>query len=94
MELKMFCQSCTMPIDSPENRGTEEDGSASSEYCRYCYQNGAFTSPAMNIDSMRSIVIEQMGRQHLPQDLIQKSVDMLPHLKRWRNEKQLAPKAN
>ena len=38
-----FCQSCAMPLDQDELRGTEADGSLSPDYCKYCYQNGAFT---------------------------------------------------
>lgn len=39
---KPICQSCGMPM-SPEEFGTNKDGSPSSEYCKYCYQDGAFT---------------------------------------------------
>ncbi len=38
-----FCQSCGMPMNDPALRGTERDGSPSPHYCKYCYQNGAFT---------------------------------------------------
>ena len=38
-----FCQSCGMPMDDPALRGTERDGTPSPHYCKYCYQNGAFT---------------------------------------------------
>ena len=38
-----FCQSCGMPIDAPALRGTERGGTPSEHYCKYCYQEGAFT---------------------------------------------------
>jgi len=38
-----FCQSCGMPLSDPALRGTERDGTASPHYCKYCYQDGAFT---------------------------------------------------
>ena len=38
-----FCQSCGMPIDDPALRGTERGGTPSEHYCKYCYQEGAFT---------------------------------------------------
>jgi Putative zinc ribbon domain len=79
----LFCQSCTMPIDDIADRGTEKDGSRSGEYCRYCFQDGAFTVPDMELGQMKSIVINQMHKRNLPEDIIQKSIDSLPHLKRW-----------
>ena len=89
MEPKIFCQSCTMPIDNVADRGTEKDGSKSSEYCKYCYQNGAFINPDMSFDEMKSLVITQMEKMNLPADIIQNSVRSLPNLKRWRNVHEL-----
>ena len=39
---RRFCQSCGMPLDRPEDHGTEADGTASPDYCHYCYQGGKF----------------------------------------------------
>ena len=89
MEPKIFCESCTMPIDNVADRGTEKDGSKSSEYCKYCYQNGAFINPDMSFDEMKSLVITQMEKMNLPADIIQNSVRSLPNLKRWRNVHEL-----
>lgn len=87
MEPKLFCQSCTMPIDNIADRGTEKDGNKSSEYCRYCYQNGALVNPNITFEEMKSLVITQMQKMNLPADIIQKSVKSLPYLKRWRHVK-------
>jgi len=78
-----------MPIDNVADRGTEKDGSKSSEYCKYCYQNGAFINPDMSFDEMKSLVITQMEKMNLPADIIQNSVRSLPNLKRWRNVHEL-----
>ena len=43
MEEKKFCQSCMMPLNAPEDFGTEKDGSPSADYCKFCYVNGEFT---------------------------------------------------
>ena len=42
----VFCQSCMMPMNTSEcaEYGTEKDGSKSTDYCSYCYKDGAFTS--------------------------------------------------
>ena len=36
------CQSCNMPMSSPEDFGKEADGNQSPDYCVHCYQNGDF----------------------------------------------------
>jgi hypothetical protein len=74
-----------MPIDNIADRGTEKDGSKSSEYCKYCYQNGALINPNMTFEEMKSLVISQMKKMNLPAGIIEKSVKSLPYLKRWRN---------
>ena len=85
MEPKLFCQSCTMPIDNIADRGTEKDGSKSNEYCKYCYQNGALVNSKMTFEEMKSRVITQMKKMNLSPAIIDKSVKNLPYLKRWRN---------
>lgn len=55
------CQSCGMPISRPSDRGTEGDGVRSAYYCRYCYQNGAFTEPGATIETMAARGGEMMS---------------------------------
>jgi len=86
MEPKMFCQSCTIPIDNIVDRGTEKDNSKSSEYCKFCYKNGAFTKPDMTFEEMKSNVTIQMQEINLSNDIIQKSLDRLAHVKRWQKK--------
>lgn len=39
-----FCQCCGMPMgDNAELWGTNADGSKQEDYCKYCFENGAFT---------------------------------------------------
>ena len=86
METTKFCQSCSMPIDNIEWRGTEKDGSKSNEYCQYCYVNGAFINPNMTIDEMKVIVKTQLEKMHSPSRIIEKAVNTLPELKRWKKQ--------
>ena len=89
MEPETFCQSCSMPLDNPELPGTEKDGSKSQEYCKYCYQNGAFINPDMTLKEMSSVVITQMEKMNIDSKTIDMAVSSLPHLKRWKtSEKQ------
>ena len=84
MESKTFFQSCSMPLDKPELLGTEKDGSKSQEYCAYCYQNGAFINPDMTLPEMKTLVKEQMKKMKIDTGIIDRAVNSLPDLKRWR----------
>jgi radical SAM superfamily enzyme len=84
MENKNFCQSCSMPLDKPELLGTEKDGSKSKEYCSYCYQNGAFTTPNTTLEEMKTMVKTQMEKMKMDTNVINMAVNSLPGLKRWR----------
>ena len=84
MDISNFCQSCSMPLDGPELRGIEKDGSKNPEYCKYCYSNGVFTFPGMTLEEMRSRIIERMEKENIPEDIIEAAVIRLPLLKRWK----------
>ncbi len=88
MEEQKFCQCCGMPLDKPEDAGTEADGSASSEYCRYCYQNGAFTSPDATMDDMITLNLEFNEQNGYPFGTQEEAERMMrswfPTLKRWK----------
>lgn len=43
MENKI-CQSCSIPITSNEQLGTNKDGSINMDYCKYCYESGEFVN--------------------------------------------------
>jgi len=86
----MFCQSCSMPIDDIEMRGTEKDGSKNHEYCKYCYTNGSLVNPNMTMKEMEVIVRSQLQKMKAPESVIEKAVNILPELKRWKNESSCA----
>ena len=83
MANKHFCQSCSMPMSTPELWGTEKDGSKNSDYCKYCYSNGAFTNPGLTLEEMKAHMMNRMDKDELPQDIIEVAVNRLPYLKRW-----------
>lgn len=85
MEHNKYCQSCSMPLDRPEMAGTEKDGSPSTEYCKYCYQQGEFTSPDMTMEEMQVLVKEEMKKRHIGDDIIKTAVGTVPYLKRWKD---------
>jgi hypothetical protein len=72
-----------MPLDNDQLLGTEKDGSKSHQYCKYCYQDGTFINPAMTLEGMISFVKVKMREMNLGQNIINYTVQSLPHLKRW-----------
>lgn len=84
MQPQIFCQSCTMPMDNTDDRGTEKDGSKSDLYCKYCYKDGAFTDPDMTLEKMMKIARTEMSKQQIPENIIRQSMNMLPNLMRWK----------
>jgi len=84
METINYCQSCSMPLDRAELAGTEKDGSPSKEYCKFCYQNGAFVNPDMSLAEMKALVKDKMEEMKIDSGITQMALHMLPNLKRWK----------
>lgn len=84
-QLKFICQSCGMPLASSSDYGTESDGSGSSLYCHFCYQNGSFTDPTLTIDQMAEQVAPMMNQMfEMPLEKARNfSRNQLVHLFRW-----------
>ena len=82
-----FCQSCGMPMgDTGELYGSEESGSTSTDYCKYCYENGKFTFDG-TITEMIEICVPHMVQNNPgmnEQQARQMMKQFLPTLKRWK----------
>ena len=80
-----FCQSCGMPMNEAQP-GTEQDGSPSPHYCRYCYQSGAFTN-SMTMEEMIDFCAKPMA-EHTPGLTVEEAKARMrqyfPELKRWK----------
>jgi len=73
-----------MPLHRPEDRGKEADGTASADYCRYCYQNGAFTDAGITLGEKiaKNVAIAvKMGIDRNSAEQLAQTT--LPGLKRW-----------
>ncbi len=84
-EHQVRCQSCGQRI-MEGFAGAEADGSPAKEWCKMCYQNGAFTDPNMTLEKMMQASIKHMVRV---MNFSQEQADVLTHsvipqLKRWR----------
>jgi hypothetical protein len=83
--MNSFCQSCGMPMKKdPQNGGTNSDGSKNTEYCSYCYKNGAFTSPEIDTPhAMQTFCIGKMKEMGMPGFVAWLLTRSVPKLRRW-----------
>ena len=81
-----MCQSCGMPLDQdPQKGGTEKDGSRSTVYCSYCYENGAFHDNFTKPDEMVRFVkgkLKELGHGPIKRWFY---TSQIPQLGRWKN---------
>lgn len=78
-----FCQSCAMPMND-EDFGSEKDGSKSKDYCKYCYQDGEFTSDVTMEEMIDFCVPKTAQATGMSEKEARKmSKEMFPKLKRW-----------
>lgn len=98
MEQK-FCQSCGMPL-TEEILGTNADGSKNSEYCIYCYKDGAFTGD-FTMEQMAeycSMFVEEYnkntGKNLSACEYKEELLKFFPTLKRWNGDDANLPHAN
>lgn len=84
-----YCQSCGMPMGSTaELYGTEADGSRSEDYCKHCYENGAFTTDG-SMDEMIEFCVPHMtsGNSGMTENDARNMMKaFFPTLKRWKAE--------
>ena len=84
------CQSCGMPMESEDQKGTEKNGSASQDYCVYCYAGGKFTKNITMEEMIQLNIrfldqwIESTGVQMTEEEAAAELRKYLPTLKRWK----------
>ena len=87
---KQFCQSCGMPMDTPELFGTNADGSKNEDYCTYCFKDGKFTQD-VTMDEMIDVCLEHLdefnkdSEKKVTADEAKTMMkEYFPSLKRWK----------
>jgi hypothetical protein len=77
-----------MPMEKPEQLGTEANGRPNQEYCTYCYQKGAFTDPTMTYEKMLDFDTGFLAKEmKVPEPQARQFVlSWLPNLKRWKRQ--------
>jgi len=85
-----FCQSCGMPMTAADHFGTNKDASANTEYCVYCYKDGAFTQD-ITMDDMIAHNIQYLDefnkdseKKFTKEEAIAQMQQFFPTLKRWK----------
>lgn len=86
MNINHYCQSCGIPLNNDDVKGIERNGLKNNEYCMHCYENNEFKNPEINLEEMQMKVKNKMEKMNQPPYLIQKAVNILPKLKRWKNK--------
>ncbi|WP_028593251.1 zinc ribbon domain-containing protein [Paenibacillus assamensis] len=88
----LFCQSCSMPLVEDSQLGTDVNGSLSQDYCKYCYENGAFTNPTCTLEEMIEICVPHVMENGMSEEEARQLMkNTLPFLKRWRTDKDQLP---
>jgi len=77
-----------MPMNSDAEYGTESNGTLSTDYCKYCYMNGAFVDTGITMEEMAEFCAKKMDEMKVTSYAQAKEMmdQMLPSLKRWRAE--------
>jgi hypothetical protein len=86
MQNVSYCQSCSMPLSSAQNLGTNADGSPNQDYCAYCFKDGKFISN-FSMDEMIEFCIPFVSKGNPWPDAATARKAMketFPDLKRWR----------
>ena len=80
-----MCQSCGMPLkQDPQGGASNADGSKSTEFCSYCYADGAFLAPDITAAEMQKIGIQVMKEKGVPRPVGWLLTRNVPRLSRWR----------
>ena len=75
-----------MPLNKLQYHGTESDGSHSTEYCTYCYQNGRFQDDGISLEEKIDKNIAIAIKMGMPEEVAFNNANsIIPQLKRWKN---------
>jgi hypothetical protein len=74
-----------MPLEEDEDFGTAADGFRVNDYCRFCFQNGAFMDPGISMQGMIDQCVGILAQQGIMPESQAKALmtEVIPKLKRW-----------
>jgi hypothetical protein len=75
-----------MPLRRREDRGTNEDGRKSEDYCFHCFQGGKFLDEGITLQEKIEKNVKFGVQMGMPEDVARRVCEnILPTLKRWQN---------
>ena len=79
------CQSCGMRL-ADGFYDTTADGGTTLEYCRFCYEKGAFVNPNQTLEEMVESSVQNMTQElKMPEGKARElALAVIPELKRWK----------
>lgn len=81
------CQSCSMPLKKdPKGGASNKDGTISTIYCSYCYENGEFLQPDITVQQMQDFVKDKLIEMKFPKFLASFFTKGIPKLERWKSK--------
>jgi hypothetical protein len=82
---KKICQSCAMPLQKPEDYGTNADESKSKDYCFHCFQGGKFLDEGITLQGKIEKNVQFAKLMGMSEEQArQMASTILPKLKRWK----------
>ena len=82
---KVFCQSCGMPMESADMYATNADGTKTSDYCMYCYKDGAFLQDCTMDEMIEFCVPMTVENTTMTEEEARSMMQQFfPTLKRWK----------
>ncbi|GAA3412550.1 zinc ribbon domain-containing protein [Paenibacillus hodogayensis] len=80
----LVCQSCGMPLTEEALIGTDAEHNKVKDYCKYCYESGAFTQPDLTLEEMVETCVPIMVQEGMEEQAARSMMqNYLPNLKRW-----------
>lgn len=86
-----YCECCGMPMgESDELYGTNADGSKSTDYCKYCFDQGEFTFSGSMEEMIEDCIphVVEANPTMTPEEARKMMLEWFPHLKRWKEKNQ------
>ncbi len=82
-----ICQSCSMPLRSDGDLGTNADSSKNQDYCHFCFKDGKFTDKGISMEQKIEKMVGMAKQMNIPEDSARKMAkNILPTLKRWQTK--------
>ena len=85
MSQQNICQSCSMPLRSENDLGTNADGTKNRDYCHFCFKAGKFTDDGITMEQKIEKMVGLAKEMNISEDRAREMPkNILPTLQRWK----------